>query len=138
MRCLAALHTCLALLLAFVVAPFEHVHTGGSDHDHDGLIHAHFYNVGHPAEAQIAGHHALAEEYSGAKILDADDDDHAKAWSLDTFTLVLTAGLSPFIPLRGAILPFVLSETFEPVLIVEECGHDPPPAGPSIPRAPPS
>src|SRR5579871_169286 len=118
MRCLAALYTCLALLLAFIVAPFEHVHTGGSDHDPEGTIHAHFYKIGHPS---------VPQEHHGQEVGAANDDDHAKAWSLDTFTLVLTAGLSPFVPLRGSILPFVLPETSEPVLVVEERGHDPPP-----------
>ncbi|MCU1338457.1 MAG: hypothetical protein JWO19_4038, partial [Bryobacterales bacterium] len=63
------------------------------------------------------------------------DDDHAAAWSLDTFTLELTAGLAPFIPSRALVLPFVPSATFEPVEVVEECGHDPPCVDRSIPRA---
>jgi hypothetical protein len=38
MRCTVALQTCLALLLAFSVSPFEHAHTGaGADHDHGAL-----------------------------------------------------------------------------------------------------
>jgi hypothetical protein len=129
MRCIAALQTCLALLLAFFLAPFEHVHTGqqsGADHDHSGLMHAHFYSI----PALHGNQHDL--EFQDF------DDDHAAAWSLDTFTLVLTAGLAPFVPSRGLVLPFVLSVTFEPVEVVEECGHDPPCTDRSIPRAPPS
>ena len=129
MRCIAALQTCLALLLAFFLAPFEHVHTGqqsGGDHDHSGLIHAHFYSVP-----------ALRGSPYGREFQDFDDD-HAAAWSLDTFTLVLTAGLAPFVPSRGLVLPFVPSVTFEPIAVVEECSHGPPRIGRSIPRAPPS
>jgi hypothetical protein len=124
MRGIAALQTCMALLLAFFLAPFQHVHTGhGSD-----TVHAHFYHF------QGAGR---AEEPHGSPALDSDDD-HASARSLDTFTLVLTAGLSLFVPPQGRVLLFVPAETFQPVEVVEECGHDPPSAGRSIPRAPPS
>jgi hypothetical protein len=129
MRCLAALQTCIALLLGFFVAPFQHVHNGhgGVDHDHSALIHAHFYHLS-----------AVPVQRHGMEILDADDDDHAAASSLDTFTLVLTAGFSAFIPLRAPGLPLVLPETFDPVEIVEERGHDPPCTDHSPPRAPPS
>ena len=129
MRCIAALQTCLALLLAFFLAPFQHVHTGpqsGTDHDHSATIHAHFYSV-----------HSSVSERRGAQFVNSDDD-HAAAWSLDTFTLELAAGLAPFIPSPAFVLPFIPSATFEPVKVVEECGHDPPCVDRSIPRAPPS
>ena len=129
MRCIAALQTCVALLLAFFLAPFEHVHAGpqsGTDHDHSGTIHAHFYSV----PASRGDHH-------GPELQDFDDD-HAAAWSLDTFTLEFAAGLALFVPSRGLVLSFVPSTTFEPVEVVEECGHDPPCVDRSIPRAPPS
>lgn len=131
MRCFAALQTCLALLLAFFVAPFQHVHTGpDSDHGHAGLIHAHFYNV---HSNSVSG---FVEEHQGRQLVDSDD--HATARALDTFTLVLTTGLSPFIPSLGGVFPFVLSDTFQPVEVVEERGHDPPCLDRSIPRAPPA
>jgi hypothetical protein len=130
MRCCAALLTCLTLLLAFLLAPFQHVHSGqgvGADHDHAALIHTHFYSVpavhGHP-------HDGLA--------LDDPDDDHAAARSLDTFTLVLTTGFAPFVPASELVLLFAPSATFEPVEVVEQRGHDPPCIDRSIPRAPPS
>lgn len=129
MRRIVALHTCFALVLAFFLAPFEHVHTGqqaGTDHDHSGTIHAHFYI------ARTSG-----GERRGAQFVDSDDD-HAAVWSLDTFTLVLTAGLAPFVPSRTLVLLFVPSATFEPVEVVEQRGHDPPCVDRSIPRAPPS
>jgi hypothetical protein len=129
MRGFIGAQTCLTLLLAFLLAPFQHVHTGASgdhDHDHAGLIHAHFYSV----PVARGDHHGL--EFDDA------DDDHAAARSLDTFTLVLTDGLAPFVPSRGLVLRFVPAVTFEPVEVVEECGHDPPCLDRSIPRAPPS
>ena len=130
MRCLAALQTCLALLLAFFVAPFQHIHTGsGADHDHAATIHAHFYH--------IAPHH---EEHHGPELIDADDDDddHAAVWSVDSFTLVLTAGLAPFVPSRLQAEFFAPAVPLAWVDVVEERGHDPPLADRSIPRAPPS
>jgi hypothetical protein len=73
------------------------------------------------------------------QVADADDDDdHTAVASLDTFTLVLTRALAPFIPSLGPVLLFVPSETFRPVQLVEECGHDPPCLDRSIPRAPPA
>jgi hypothetical protein len=74
----------------------------------------------------------------GPQIADFDDDDHATARSLDTFTVVITASLSPFVPSLGPSLLFVPSETFDPVEVVEQRGHDPPCLDRSIPRAPPS
>ena len=133
MRCFAALQTCVALLLAFLLAPFQHVHTGhgsGPEHEHSGLIHAHFYTHFNSVPASRAAHHGQE--------IDDTDDDHAAAWSLDTFTLVLTAGLSPFVLPQGSTVSFVPSETFQPVALVEERGHDPPSRDRSIPRAPPS
>jgi hypothetical protein len=125
MRWIVALETSLALLLAFFVAPFTHVHR--EHHEHAGIIHSHFYSV--PAGRQ--DHHGPAMEGQ-------NDDDHAEAWSLDTFTIVLTAGMAPFVPKRGPTLSFIPSEFLEPVEIVEECAHDPPAIDRSIPRAPPS
>jgi hypothetical protein len=131
MRRVAGLQTCCTLLLAFLLAPFQHVHTGNAadDHDHHGseLIHAHFH--GFPASHK--DHHHGQE-------LEDPDDDHAAAWSLDTFTIELLAGLAPFVPARGLVLRFVPPVTFEPVEVVEECGHDPPYVHNFIPRAPPS
>jgi hypothetical protein len=127
MRSFTGLQTCFTLLLAFVLAPFQHVHNGSGSDDHDhALIHAHFYSP----SAQHTDRHGLELEDS--------DDDHAAAWSLDTFTLELAAGIAPIVPSRGLVLRFVPSVSFDPVEIVEERGHDPPCLDRSIPRAPPS
>jgi hypothetical protein len=131
MRCLTALQTCLALLLAFFVSPFQHIHTGsGADHDHDhsATMHAHFYHIA----AVHEGHH-------GPELIDTDDDDHAAVWPVDSFTLVLSAGLTPFVPSRFEATFFTPAIPVAWVDVVEERGHDPPPvADRSIPRAPPS
>ena len=127
MRFAIAIPTCLALLQAFLVSPFQHVHPGG-DHDHSATIHAHFYS--------LATHVA---EGTSVKLEDADDDDHDAVWSVDSFTLVPAAALSIAAPARSVV------ELFRPpvptawVDVVEERGHDPPGGFASlIPRAPPS
>jgi hypothetical protein len=130
MRFLTAIPTCLALFLAFLLAPFQHVHTGGADHDHAGLIHAHFHTHFDGAPKPRMGRNDWE--------IDDTDDDHVAVWSLDTFTLILTTGLSPFVLPQGPAHFLVPSETFEPVALVEECGHDPPSFDRSIPRAPPA
>src|SRR5579872_1826776 len=81
MRRTVAIKTSLAMLLAFLLAPFQHIHP---DHDHDGRVgevHAHFFVVHAHAE-----HHKSA---GGVQIEGDDDDDHAHARSVDTYTLVL-------------------------------------------------
>jgi hypothetical protein len=124
MRSVLALQTCLGLLASFFVAPFEHVHQGGADHEHAGLIHAHFYSLPSP-------HRNTGPAW------DDGEDDHASAWSVDTFTLTLTTVLAPFVPSRGPKLEVILSEFFQPVETIEERAHAPPSLDSSIPRAPP-
>lgn len=127
MHLLTAIQTCLALLLAFFVSPFQHVHPG-DDHDHAATIHAHFY--------RLTPH---SDQNSGVRLEDTDDDDHDAVWSVDSFTLVPAAVLTIAAPTRAAV------ELFDPPLpiawvdVVEERGHDPPRnCAPLIPRAPPS
>lgn len=129
MRRAAAVQTCLALVLAFFVAPFQHVHPVGSHHDHDaGLLHAHF----HLAPASVGDSHDLRLEAPD------DDDDHALAQSSDTFMLRLVARPSLGLPSHGPRVEFIPARTIDPVDVVEERGHDPPFIGKSNPRGPPS
>lgn len=118
MRRAAALQTCLALALAYSLAPFQHVHA-------DGDVHAHFYEI-------PVAHY----ETTGTQI--DHDDDHANVQSLDTFTLVFASGFQPFILERGRLNPPVDSSSYTPVEVVDECANDPPRAGRSNPRAPPA
>ena len=118
------------MLLAFELAPFAHVHTGiEADHEHSGLIHAHFYALHTPG-------HGVDGRNRGSCI--DDDDDHASVQSVDTFTLVLTPGLGPFVLTRASGVIYAPMEISRPAEVIEERGHDPPSRGPSIPRAPPT
>lgn len=125
MRSYAAFQTCVTVLLALLAAPFQHVHAG-ADHDHAGVVHAHFFHLA-----------ASPVEDRGPRVTDADDD-HADVRSLDTFTLVITAGFAPFVLSSGPDLQFVPSRAFPPTPTVEERGNSPPAGDRSIPRAPPS
>jgi hypothetical protein len=126
MRCFTALQTCLALLLAFFVSPFQHVHPG-SDHDHSATIHAHFYRIA-----------AAPAQHEGLWLENSDDDDHDAVWSVDSFTLVPAAALTLVVPASAAEAFVIRPMPVAWVDVVEERGHDPPAIDRSIPRAPPS
>jgi hypothetical protein len=123
----AALPTCVGLLTGFFLAPFQHVHSGHGpgDLDHVVVMHAHFYAI--PARQT---------KHTGRQV--DDDDDHEAVWAVNTFTLVMTAGIPPFILSRASALFFVPSPVVQPVALVEERGHDPPSFGQLVPRAPPA
>jgi hypothetical protein len=127
----AAIETSLALLLAFLLAPFQHVHTGSDhgDHHHAGEIHAHFFIAhAHSAPHATGGINAEAGD---------DDDDHAHARSVNTFTLVIPNGLPAFLPSRASATSLAPAETSDPLEIIEERAHAPPSLRTSTPRAPP-
>jgi hypothetical protein len=127
MRRTVAVETGLALLLAFFVAPFQHIHTApDGDHADAGEIHAHFFLP-----------HAATPIRSGVNIENDDDDDHAHARSLDTFTLVLPNALPLCLPSRAPAIVVDPADTVAPIAIVEERAHDPPCLDGSTPRAPP-
>ena len=124
MRGIGALQTCVALLAGFLSAPFQHVHSG-SGGDHAGIIHAHLYQVAHDSEQ------------SGVPVFEDSDDDHATAWSTDTFTLVIPAASSPFVLSHGPEIGPVLAASSEHMVTIEQRGHSPPFLHRSNPRAPP-
>jgi|SRR5579863_908096 len=130
MRRVAAVQTVLALLLAFVLAPFQHVHT---DSDHPGHasageIHAHFFTV-HA--------HAPKNPVNGAVFDDDDDDDHAHVRSIDSVVPVLPHGVPSFIPAPSPVLPVAGTQAQDPIATVEATANSPPLPDQSTPRAPP-
>jgi len=122
MRRAAALQTCVSLVLALCLAPFQHVH---EDHDHSVLVHSHFY-----------GQARIHEHSRGAQIDDLDD--HASVKSLDTFTLAFAPKVAPVVLTRGPVLEPVSLAAPEPINIVDACAHDPPDADLSISPGPPA
>lgn len=123
------LETCGSLLLAFALAPFQHVHT----HDGHGTeVHAHFYAL------WTAYGHARIEADHDARGAHFDDvDDHASAKVLDTFVLQLPPALAPFVLAQTQDVEPMLTPASVPCAAAEPCAHDPPGASLSIPRAPP-
>jgi len=116
MRRAAALQMCFGLVQALCLAPFQHIHSGhDDDHDHAGLIHAHFYHVFHPPLKP------------GTRQID-DEDEHESAKALDTFTLALARTMAPFVLPRGPVVEPVSTILYEPVEAVDACAHDPPTA----------
>jgi len=122
MRRIAALQTCVSLVLAFCLAPFQHVH---ATDDHGVLVHAHPY-----AQADVH------RDSRGAQIDDVDD--HASVKSVDTFTLAFAPKIAPFVMRTCPILNPVSPAAFEPVNPIEACAHDRPEADRSISRDPPA
>jgi hypothetical protein len=122
MRRVAALQTCVSLVLALCLAPFQHLH---EDHDHGVLVHAHLYSQ------------LRTQEHSDGPQID-DVDDHSTVRSLDTFTLAFAPRLAPFVLTGGSVLEPVSLAAPEPVDVVEACAHDPPDVDLSISRGPPA
>lgn len=130
MRGVAAILTGLALMAAFLLAPFEHVHSGYGHHDHghSAIIHAHFHIHAGMALAALSDH-------SGVRLVAPDGED---ASALNIFTSVAPIVVSlVFLP-QTAIAVLAPTESFHHVDFVEARGHDPPRCKRSIPRAPPS
>ena len=126
----------LALLLAFFMAPYQHVHLarnhkGDADHDdHDdddaAVVHIHFYTVSVPASR------------NSAVSIDGPDAGHV-ARSLDTFTTMPQSGFPALARPESRLVVLPPPELFVGVLeSTEPCGHDPPVSKRSVPRAPPA
>jgi len=132
MRRVAMLPVTVSLLLAFLMAPYQHVHLAAShredaDHDHDdaAVVHAHFYAESVPVSRN-----------RGSNLKDSRGD-HGSL-SLDTFTPIPQAGLLGFVLPESRILLFRPADLpVGAIEFTEPCGHDPPFLDFSVPRAPP-
>lgn len=107
--------------LAFLQAPFAHVHEHSDPHDHGGAFHTH------------VKHHHDAPESS----LEGTDPDH-DAKSLDAFKIVKSQQFNVFALLPTTVISFSLPVTKERVHAVTAHGHDPPDLIFSPARAPPA
>lgn len=130
MRRLTILPACLAVLLAFFMAPYQHVHLSAGheadgDHDDSTIVHVHFYAISIPT----------AEDPGNS--VDAKHKDHVSS-SLDTFTSVPQTALLLAYQAEPATTVFVPDKSFAPAEFVQAQGHDPPCVESSVPRAPPA
>jgi hypothetical protein len=127
MRVAAAIETSLAVLLAFLVAPFQHVHQHHPGDPDSGEMHAHFFVV--HAHEHRAPHGGIG--------IDDDDDDHAHVRPVDTYTPVLPGAPPVFLPSLSPVIPVPQTRTAPPMRRVEPRANGPPAERPSAPRAPP-
>lgn len=128
MRRAMAIECCLALIIGFVLAPLQHVHRD-EGHAHSPFIHAHLHADHH------AHHHPHVDKPGEYEIENSDED---LASPIDTFIVVLTPHISPFIPARAPAMLPKPAETRSSFALIEERGHDPPRLADSSPRAPPA
>ena len=139
MRRLAILQGCLALLSAFFMAPYEHVHQGqgGGEgtkgfHDHSVVVHVHPFLFSHVHSDAVS----VPRRRDDSATIESSAE-HA-SWSLNSFSLILHSALFLFFQPRSAVIPVISAESFTTIEIVEELGHDPPCIDRSVPRAPPA
>jgi len=120
----------MALLVAFAMGPFQHVHQsrhhhqGGQDEEVSTLVHAHPYGI------------SVAGAPDGRARINDSHGSHA-AWSVDTFTIISPIPEVLFFPSEPRVLPHVPAESFFAVDVDELGGHAPPPLERLSPRAPP-
>jgi hypothetical protein len=132
MRRVAIYPALLALLLAFFMAPYQHVHPAQGHERETGrgddwpTVHVHPYAISLPVESHSGNP-------VGVSHIGHD------AWFLDSFTVSTYQATSvPFVQTESPIKPFVLPKSPVAVEIVETRGHDPPQLALSVPRSPPA
>lgn len=129
MRRLILIPACLALLQAFFMAPYQHVHVGlgrkkHGDHDGSTIVHAHPYAISVPTSQK------------DGPAVERSHGPHA-SMALDTFTTLAQGALSLFYEPESPVRLFAPAESAVWVEITEPCGHDPPCIPNTVPRAPP-
>jgi len=127
-RSSAAIVSALSLVLAFLLAPFTHVHAAAHEADHQGhgsvLVHSHFS--------------AHASRHSENASVSADDNDASGPTQLDIFNFSTPAPISiPEIPTTGFRLPEI-REAFGRVTVPTVRAHGPPLRSSPGLRAPPA
>ena len=125
---LASATALLALLQAFFMAPYQHIHVRPGhekhgDHNESTIVHAHPYSVSVPSRND-----GLTVEHS--------HKPHASI-ALDTFTTLAQAVLFIFFQPESRVEILAPAESAVWVEVTEPCGHDPPCTEKKVPRAPP-
>ena len=121
---IGSVFACVALVLAFVQAPFLHVHEDEENNFHAGpALHMHFAHRAAPSEKPVVG------------VYDADDDAQDQVWVSTPAHLHVVLDLAS--PERAVRFERATNQPrLTPVPI--ESGHDPPRLTKAFPRAPPS
>jgi hypothetical protein len=126
MRRLALIPTFLALLQAFFMAPYQHVHIGlgHEKHNDSTIVHAHPYAISFPLNSDdvpAVGH---------------SHKPHASI-ALDTFTTLTQGVLFLFFQPESPVRISDAAKSAVRIEVTEPCGHDPPCIENTAPRAPP-
>ena len=113
-----------AFLVAFILAPFQHLHVAGAagGSPDSAVIHSHPYSIDVPIEPGAR---------TGIK------DAHV-ASALNTFKFQLAS--SPVVPFQietMGVLPVNHTQVCDTIRLAETCAHDPPAITFSTPRSPP-
>ena len=126
MRRLALIPTSLALLQAFFMAPYQHVHIGSGHEKHaePTLVHAHPYAI------------SFFTNRDNGPAVGHSHKPHASL-ALDTFTTLAQGIPFLFFHPESPVRIFAPAESAVWVEITEPCGHDPPGLENPVPRAPP-
>jgi hypothetical protein len=140
MRRVIALQGCLALVFAFFLAPYQHVHEGQCDgrgsngfYDDSTVVHAHPFFFPHVHADVFSVSHNKDDRTS----MGEPSEEHA-SWWLNNSSLILTGAILPVILPKSLEVPTLAAASFSSITIVDERGHDPPPLDCSVPRAPPA
>jgi hypothetical protein len=126
MRRLVLIPTSLALLQAFFMAPYQHVHIGSGHEKHaeSTLVHAHPYAISFSINSD-----------DGPEV-EHSHKPHASL-ALDTFTTLAQGIPLLFFQPESTVRIFAPAESFVWAEVTEPCGHDPPCIENTVPRAPP-
>ena len=126
LRWLARVTVCLALLQAFVMAPYQHVHVGSGhgDHHESTFVHSHFYGVSVPINRRPGP--TVEHSHEGHRSV-----------ALDTFTTFSQTAPVLIFQAEFSVRTFDPAQSDVWVEIIEPCGHDPPRVENTTPRAPP-
>gem|GEM_PF-5442347 len=113
-----------ALLWGFLQAPFDHIHLG-EDLEHQATA----------APVHLHLHGALDVDGPALAPRTADDDEIDVLWSVAKSAHGLHAAGPALVEHVEVLPPAAIAET---VVVPRPRAHDPPEAGPRIPRAPPA
>ena len=140
MRRLIALHGCLAMLFALLMAPYQHVHEGQCDgrgsngfYDDSTVVHAHPFFFSHVHADVFSVSHQKDDRTS----MGEPSEEHA-SWWLNNSSLILHGAILPVVLAKSTEVPTLAAASFSTITIFDERGHDPPPLDCSVPRAPPA
>jgi hypothetical protein len=140
MRRVIALQGCLALVFAFFLAPYQHVHEGQCDgrgsngfYDDSTVVHAHPFLFSHVHADVFSVLHKNDDRTSVGE----PSEEHA-SWWLNNSSLILNGAILPVVLPKSVNVPALTVASFSGVTIIDERGHDPPPMDCSVPRAPPA